>query len=245
MSESRRYLQDMYLSKGLISSIAAVSPNAVFFKPTTEKVIGLTIDDVPTAGEAGYPSTQLILEAIARHNQTLDERDHAHATFFVIGSQLTHGTDILHQILEQGHELGNHGMMDCFHVSQSPQEFEAEIWRSHGLLTEGTAARVQWFRPGRAFFNPTMVTTLKALQPQGYRPQMALASMMPLDTRDEFKNPAFTLQYALRFVFPGAILVLHGGSEERDRNTAMVLKLLLPRLRAMGYRVVTLSRLFS
>ncbi|MGF1513789.1 MAG: polysaccharide deacetylase family protein [Elainellaceae cyanobacterium] len=234
----------MYLPKTLVSSIAAVSPNAVFYRPTWEKVVALTIDDVPTA-EAGYPSTQRILAAIARHNQGLDERDHAHATFFVIGDQLIYGTDILHQMLAQGHELGNHGMGDRFHVSLPPAAFEDEIWRSHYLLTEGTAAQVQWFRPGRAFYSPAMVATLGKLKTQGYRPQMALASMVPLDTYNSFKNPALTLQYALQFVFPGAILVLHGGSEERDRNTAAVLKALLPRLHKMEYRVVTLSQLFA
>ncbi|MGF1538514.1 MAG: polysaccharide deacetylase family protein [Elainellaceae cyanobacterium] len=236
----------MDLSKKLVFSLAAIAPDAVFFKPTQDKVIALTIDDVPTAGEAGYPSTQRILEAIARHNQSLSHsQDHAHATIFVIGDQLTHGNDILYRMLEQGHELGNHGMGDRFHVSLPANDFEAEIWRSHCLLTDSTEAAIRWFRPGRAFYNPAMVTTLKKLQPQGYSSKMALASMLPLDTRNEFKNPAFTLRYALRFVFPGAILVLHGGSHERDRNTAAVLKALLPRLHCMGYRVVTLSQLFA
>ncbi|MGB3612379.1 MAG: hypothetical protein WBA10_01205, partial [Elainellaceae cyanobacterium] len=120
-----------------------------------------------------------------------------------------------------------------------------EIWRSHQLLTDDTAALIRWFRPGRGVYNQGMSTMLRQLQPHGYHPQVALASMVPLDTRNEFKSPAFTLPYASTVVFPGAILVLHGGSEERDRNTATVLRTLLPSLQARGYRAITLSQLLS
>jgi len=236
----------MYIPQGLVSAIAAVSPNAIFSKVTHEKVIGLTIDDVPTASQPGYPSTQRILGAIADYNQTLvDQTYRAHATFFVIGEQLTHGTNILHQIIEQGHEIGNHGMRDHTHASLPYGVLDEEIWRSHQLLTSDTGAQIQWFRPGRGIYNQGMVTMLRRLQPHGYHPKVVLASMVPLDTRSEFKSPAFTVQYASTFVFPGAILVLHGGSEERDRNTAQVLRTLLPRLQAKGYRAITLSQLFS
>ncbi|MGB3612499.1 MAG: polysaccharide deacetylase family protein, partial [Elainellaceae cyanobacterium] len=103
----------MVIPQGLVSALAAVSPNAIFAGRTSEKVIALTIDDVPTANQPGYPSTQRILAAIADYNPGLtDQTSRARATFFVIGGQLTHGTDILHQILEQGHEIGNHGMYD-------------------------------------------------------------------------------------------------------------------------------------
>jgi len=37
--------------------------------------------------------------------------------------------------------------------------------------------------------------------------------------------------------------VLHGGSPERDENTAIVLKNLLAKLHDRGYQVVTLSQL--
>lgn len=230
----------------LVTALAAASPTAIFAKATTEKIVALTIDDVPTPCQPDYSSTQLILEAIARYNASLPSAAYqAHATFFIIGGYLTHGSGILQQMLAQGHEIGNHGMCDHTHAYLPLETLSQELKEAHQLLTQETGTCVQWFRPGRGVFNQRVRAVLGEMQLCGYRPQPVLASMVPLDTRDRFKSPRFTLPYVSRFVFPGAILVLHGGSKERDRNTAAVLQELLPWLREQGYRAVTLSQLFA
>ncbi|MEO0407675.1 MAG: polysaccharide deacetylase family protein [Cyanobacteria bacterium P01_A01_bin.135] len=230
----------------LVSALSTISPNAIFAKATTEKVIALTIDDVPTPCQPDYASTQRILEAIAQYNGALPSSAYrAHATFFVIGSYLTHGSSILQQMLAQGHELGNHGMFDHTHASLPLTTLADELKAAHQLLTKDTGTCLQWFRPGRGMYNRQVIDAVGQLRPWGYRSQVALASMVPLDTRPQFESPAFTFSYVSQFVFPGAILVLHGGSEGRDRNTAAVLQQLLPWLKSKGYRAVTLSQLFS
>jgi peptidoglycan/xylan/chitin deacetylase (PgdA/CDA1 family) len=70
-------------------------------------------------------------------------------------------------------------------------------------------------------------------------------TMIPLDTRKGTNHPQFTTWYISQFIFPGAILVLHGGFPERDENTAIVLKNLLAKLHDRGYQVVTLSQLVA
>ena len=70
-------------------------------------MIALTIDDMPTPGEAGDASSEMILESIATHNQSLEnERDLAHATFFIISSHLSDESNLLERMVEQGHEIG-------------------------------------------------------------------------------------------------------------------------------------------
>ena len=233
--------------KGLISSISKLQPNAIFFKETQDKIVALTIDDVPTANEQGYPSTQRILNVIAEHNQNIADRTyHARATFFVVSSHLNCGKEIINQMIDQGHEIGNHGVFEHPHFTISSREFEDEIERAHQTLTEGTNASIKWFRPGSGFYNKSMLETLHKMgEMRGYRPQFALASMVPLDTQEALDNPEFTTNYILKFTFPGAILVLHGGKKERAKNTEQALRKLLSRLHQDGYRVITMSQLFS
>ncbi|MBE9008670.1 polysaccharide deacetylase family protein [Pseudanabaenaceae cyanobacterium LEGE 13415] len=147
----------------LVIRLARTFPEAVFYKETSEKVVALTIDDVPTPNETNDESTQLILDAIALHNQSIEsERDRVRATFFIISNHLFDGTTLLDRMVEQGHEIGNHGVEDQ--------------------------------------------TT---------------------------------------HIFPGAILVLHGGTVERSRQTAQALPLILDDLKQRNYRIVTLSELWN
>ncbi|KAL2118966.1 hypothetical protein VTJ04DRAFT_5925 [Mycothermus thermophilus] len=66
--------------------------------PSDQKLVALTIDDAPSQ------HTPSILAALAANG--------AHATFFVIGSQIKGREHMLREILRAGHELGNHGMRD-------------------------------------------------------------------------------------------------------------------------------------
>ena len=47
-------------------------PEGLFYKKTSEKVIALTIDDMPTPNEADDASSRMILDAIATHSQSLE-----------------------------------------------------------------------------------------------------------------------------------------------------------------------------
>ena len=225
----------------LVKRIAKIFPYGVFFKPTTEPVIALTIDDV------GDDSTQEILEAIADYNQNKNKlKNPVKATFFITTHQLQQNSKILDQILAQDHELGNHGVYDRTHANLKPAELEQEILEAHQQLTQYTGAQIKWFRPGRGRYNQTMVKILsKMVENAGYYPQFALASMIPLDTYRMTNHPKFTAQYATQFIFPGSILVLHGGSPQRAHQTAMALPSILSYCEQNHYRVVSLTELFE
>ena len=63
----------MTIQKLLISIIARFFPAALFYKSTQNRSVALTIDDGPTPGALGEDSTERILEAIAKHNQQLNQ----------------------------------------------------------------------------------------------------------------------------------------------------------------------------
>lgn len=227
----------------LVKEIARFFPEALFYKETSRKVVALTIDDMPTPGEADDASSLLILDAIATYNQGVDNEDRARATFFIISSHLNQETKILERIAEQGHEVGNHGTADETTALLNSEIFAEQLSAAHQRLIEQYHQPLRWYRPGRGLYNKAMLRTLQ--QMPGYEPRFALASMLPVDTFKPTDDAAFTAWYVTRQIFPGAILVMHGGSVERCEQTARALPLVLAELNQRGYKVVTLSELWD
>lgn len=225
----------------LLSQVARLFPDALFYAPIEEKVVALSIDDIPTPGDRGDRSTRLILQALADYNHTTDHP--VRATFFVITDHLTPGSTILQDILAEGHEIANHGTTDTTPAILQPVEFERHFQEAHDIITNLIQQPIRWYRPGRGLYNRSMLEQMR-LSP-GYESLMALASMIPFDTYRTLDDPALTTWYLSRFIFPGAIFVMHGGSEERCRQTARALPALLHLLDDQGYRVVTLSELYD
>ena len=235
---------DITSQQKLVSELAKTFPDAIFYKKTTEKVVALTIDDVPTPNDPGDRSTQLILDAIANHNQQFDHPEQrARGTFFIITSHLSDDSTIVTRILQHGHEIGNHGTVDDTTALLKPDEFEQELRESHQRLSQFYSQPIRWYRPGRGLYNQEMVRALR--RKEGYEPQFALASMLPVDTFKPTNDPKFTAWYATQHIFPGSILLLHGGTPERSLKTAKALKLILEELRRRDYLVVTLSELWD
>jgi peptidoglycan-N-acetylglucosamine deacetylase len=228
----------------LVVRLARWFPEALFYKETSQKVVALTIDDVPTPNEANDESTQLILNAIAAYNKNIEvERDRARATFFIITDHLFKGSDILDRIVAQGHEIGNHGTTDQTTALLHPEVFATQLSASHGYISARLHQPLRWYRPGRGLYNKAMFHCLQQLP--GYVPRFALASMLPADTFKPTNNSAFTAWYVAGYIFPGAILVLHGGTAERSKQTAQALTLILNELKQRKYRAVTLSELWD
>ena len=227
----------------LVMQVAKIFPDAVFYRETEQRVVSLTIDDIPTPGEPDDASTQRILDAIAAFNQTLAlENTPVRATFFVITSHLN-SSDILKRIQTEGHEVGNHGIADDTHTLYHPEIFNLQMREAHKHLSIYTNQPIRWYRPGRGLYNAKMVEVLR--QFPGYEPRFALASMLPIDTFQPTSDTRFTAWYASQFIFPGSILLLHGGSVSRSENTAAALPAILKILYERGYQVVTLSQLWE
>ena len=234
------------LSQELISSVARLFPDAIFYHKTTERIVALTIDDAPCPQDECDRGTKLILEAIAEHNQRYSYLDPVKATFFIISSHLNPNSQILSEIMAQGHEIANHGVVDETHALLTPQEFSQQLKEAHEKLLELTRKDIRWYRPGRGFYNQTMLKAIADLTAEdNYDLQLVLASMIPFDTFDFVNYPWLTTMYTKQMIFPGAILVFHANSLKVANNTAIALKNILKDLRQRGYRIVTVSELLD
>ncbi|PSN15490.1 chitin deacetylase [filamentous cyanobacterium CCT1] len=225
----------------LLTQVARMFPDALFYAPTQARLVALTIDDVPTPGDRNDASTRLILAALDRYNRTA--KHPVQATFFVITDHLNPGSTILQEILASGHEIANHGTTDTTPAILQPAQFARHFQEAHDRITDLIQQPLRWYRPGRGLYNRAMVDHIR-LTP-GYESLVALASMVPFDTLRPLSTPNLNTWYLARFIFPGAIFVMHGGSMERCVQTAQALPTLLNLIDRQGFRVVTLSQLYD
>lgn len=234
------------LAQELASSVAQLFPDAIFYYKTTEKIVALTIDDAPCLDDREDCGTKMILDAIAQHNQQYRHLEPARATFFIISSHLRPDSPIISEIMAQGHEIANHGVIDETHALLTARQFEQQLKEAHDRLLKLTGSEIRWYRPGRGFYNQNMLKAIANLTAEdNYDLKLVLASMIPWDTFELTNQPWLTAMYTKQMIFPGAILVFHANSLKIASNTAIALKTILEDLRQRGYRIVTVSQLLN
>lgn len=210
--------------RALLNWIASRNPDVLFtieHRPLNpedgKKVVALTIDDTPTK------STPLINEILAEHRCS--------ATFFVIGDRAItceNGTAVLRDLVANGNELANHTMKDRNSACLSLRTLSDEI-KSTSEMIATIHAPAKWFRPGSGFFHQSMIDIAKR-----HDLRTVLGSVYPHDpiVRWAWLNAYFIMKR----VQDGDIIVIH------DRPwTPNLLRLILPQLKARGFRVTTLS----
>lgn len=200
-------------------------PDVLWRVSTSEKIVALTIDDAPS------DHTKEILSVL--------EDNGARATFFVIGSYVEGREHTLQTIVHQGHELGNHALHDEPSRSLPDVTLVEQIQTVEDLLTTAyTSANrslpVRFFRPGSGFFSTKMRNTLQRL---GYR--LVLGDIYPHDPQIPYWK--LNAKHILSMLHPGGIIICHDG---RDWTVPM-LRRVLPEMKRMGYRVVTVSELLK
>jgi peptidoglycan-N-acetylglucosamine deacetylase len=205
---------------GLVERMAGRYPEVVFSFAVADSLVALTLDDGPSAN-----ATPEVLRLLRAHD--------ARATFFLTGERIPGREGLVRQIVDGGHELGNHGMTMTPSVLLPAETFRRHLHEADSLL--GAHGPVRWFRPATGFFNARLRAEADAL---GYG--VALGSVYPNDVHRPLAG--VLAGYILRHVEPGAVVVLHEGETGR-RTIGPVLARVLPELRRRGYRVVTLSEL--
>ncbi len=111
-----------------------------FFLPITTKAkkeengIAITFDDGPDPS-----STPVILNLLARHN--------LQATFFVVGTRVARFPELIENILDQGHTIGNHSWdHDYFLMLRSTERLHKNIHNTQEILKE-SGIQTTVFRP--------------------------------------------------------------------------------------------------
>ena len=214
----------------LIDRLPGDYPEVTYYFPIDTRQVALTIDDGPDPD-----ATPALLDVLRKHQ--------ARATFFLVSDAMRAHPELVHAILSDGHEIGNHLTIDEPSARLPAGEFIDKLEESAAVIAsfvpppsaseETSANTVRWFRPGHGRYNATMKKELAA---RGYR--IALASMLPLDAK--VRAPGWIAGYIKRSIEPGSIIVLHSVGK-RGMRAATTLEQLLPALDERGYMVTTLS----
>lgn len=197
-----------------------------FIGNAQEKNIYLTFD-------CGYENgnTTNILKALKKH--------HAKATFFVVGHFLETSPDLVKQMLEEGHTVGNHTYHhpDMSSIS-SMDSFKKEMEDNAALYQQITGKEMsKYYRPPQGKYS---TINLKMAQELGYHTFFwSLAYVDWYEDKQPSHEEAFTKLTGR--IHPGAIVLLHNTS----KTNGEILDELLTKWEDMGYTFKPLSDLIG
>jgi peptidoglycan/xylan/chitin deacetylase (PgdA/CDA1 family) len=193
---------------------------------TDEPRIALTFDDGPHT-----ISTPLILDLLSQFKVS--------ATFFLVGKRLAKHHKIARQMVDAGHEIGNHTFSHSLLYLSTKKRIRDEICRTDRLLRNIDGAEPKFFRPPAGFFTKRVLDIVELL---GYK--TVVGDVYPRDPHLPGKKKI--VERVLQRTAAGSIIILHdGGSTKRmDRSqTLEALSEIIPHLRKLGFEFLTLSKL--
>lgn len=191
--------------------------------------IALTFDDGPHPTE-----TKRILDMLDAHGHK--------GTFFIVGKRAQMMPELVREIVARGHALGNHSYDHSYKTPfTSPTDLADELARVNHLIREAQGRVTRWFRAPVGMISPRVRegAELAGLELVGWSAK----------ARDGWEST--TVESATRRLVnalrPGAILLLHDGTEKPDHHpiAVSVLAELLPKLKEKNLRSVTLDELLD
>lgn len=196
---------------------------------TTEKVLALTFDDGPNE-----PFTSQIADVLRARAVP--------ATFFQVGRCVERYPGVTRRLAREGHLIGSHSYSHRFGRCLRWPAQRADIASGRQAIANVLGSPPELFRPPWLFRHPAM---LRSLQGDGLRPVSgsfahAFEVVQP--------PPEWIARRALAKVRPGAILIFHDGFDARGgprRNTVEAVRLVVDRVLADGYRLVTVEELLG
>jgi peptidoglycan-N-acetylglucosamine deacetylase len=191
---------------------------------TNQKVVFLTFDDGPFGSEStGY--TRQIVDSLAAEG--------VNATFFLVGARAEQSPNSARYILAKGNEIALHSYDHKLMKTYTKAQCRDQVKRDIAVTRAITGKPSSWFRA-----------------PQGKVSKNCLAEISKtglfyanwtggtIDTNSK-SSPAQITNLAMKYVRPGAIILLH----ETNPNTVAAVPQLIKRLKAKGYKIRTMSQM--
>lgn len=195
-------------------------PREAFFVETQQPFYALTFDDGPDP-----QTTPRLLATLRKHG--------ARATFYVIGEKVLRHPDILHAIIAEGHEIGNHSFSHPFLVKRMDAEILEQVDRAQNAIFDACGVLPRTFRPPHGRLNPHQREMLHFNRP-------LIHAYWSLDTKDwRDLDAAKMTETMVAGVTPGEIVLAHDTLESSLQATDRALTM----IGARGLRSLTVSEL--
>jgi peptidoglycan-N-acetylglucosamine deacetylase len=231
-----------YLASGICGAFAASAAGYQSMAPTGQlfgrtftglrpgtKHLALTYDDGPND-----PHTFRLLEVLARHN--------VKATFFLIGRFVKQRPDIVRELVQAGHVVGNHTFSHPNLVFASAEQTESQLRDCEQALTDAVGQHSRLFRPP---FGGRRPGTLRIVRTLGLEPVMW--SVTGWDWKG--KPAEYVEQKVGEQVCGGSVILLHDGSHVAfgaDRSQSVIATdRLIARYKSEGYEFVTVPAMIE
>ncbi len=201
----------------------AGGPMAVAGTRTEHKVVALTFDH-----SWGNKFTPSILDTL-KQNQIK-------VTFFIMGPWAQKYPEVAKRMVADGHEIASHGYRHENYGDMSAEWVKEDIQKAHALIKEVTGVDPSLIRPPNGHYNQT---SLKITDELGYK-----TIIWNIDSLD-WKNPGkeVMIERIMKRLKPGGIILMH--ASDTPVQTAEALPILLDKIKAEGYQIVTVGELLS
>ena len=185
-----------------------------------KKIIYLTFDE---GYEAGY--TPKILEVLKQNEVT--------ATFFITAHYLNTQEDLVKQMLEEGHIVGNHTVNHKSMPDLSDDKVESEVMNLHQAIYEKFAYEMKYIRPPMGEFSERTLNIIKSL---GYKTVMWSFAYQDWN-EDNQPNEQTAKEMIISNLHNGEIMLLHGNSKTNTNILDSVIK----EIKNKGYEIKSLD----
>ncbi len=222
---------------GIAATLAyqSMSPTAQWYGKTftginsSSKQLALTYDDGPND-----PHTFRLLDVLANHN--------VRATFFLIGRYVRQRPDIVREIRQAGHVIGNHTFTHPLLIFQPESEIKRELAECAVAISEAAGEHSNLFRPPFGGRRPAVLRIARHL---------GLEPVMWNVTGYDWNAPSteyIQLKVARR-IRGGNVILLHDGGHkqfgaDRSRTVAASDKM-ISKYKSEGYEFVTIPQMMG
>jgi peptidoglycan-N-acetylglucosamine deacetylase len=197
------------------------------------KYLALTFDDGPDKR-----NTPKILD-ILKDSDTK-------ATFFVVGNNINLYPDLLNDIYNQGHEIGNHTYTHANVEKISNFQLNIETESTQEILESRLGFKTRLFRaPYSDDRDPEVLSQIEPLKITSGNGMVNVG--MKIDPKDwQADSSAEIVDKVLAYIAEekGNVILLHDGGEDRTK-TIEALPVLIESLKNKGYTFVTVSQLIG
>jgi peptidoglycan-N-acetylmuramic acid deacetylase len=185
-----------------------------------KKYVYLTFDE---GYEAGY--TPKILEVL--------KQNEVKATFFITAHFLNTQPDLVKQMIEEGHIVGNHTVNHKSMPDLSNEQIQKEVMELHTAIYQKFNYEMKYIRPPKGEFSERTIQYTNTL---GYQTVMW---SLAYDDWEEAKQgrEEYGKKKVLDNIHPGAIILLHGTSKDNSN----ILDACIKEIKQMGYEIRSLE----
>ncbi|MFG2121973.1 bifunctional polysaccharide deacetylase/glycosyltransferase family 2 protein [Streptomyces sp. NPDC048710] len=191
------------------------------------RTIALTFDDGPDP-----VWTPRILDVL--------RRNHVHATFFVVGTQVVAHPELVRRIVADGHQIGIHTFTHPDLARLAPWQRSLELRETQLAVAGAAGVTSALLRPPYSSKNDALDnadwSVLQQADAAGY------VTVLSTQDAEDWQRPGADriLANATPHGHAGQILLMHDGGGDRSQTVA-ALSALIPRLEAHGFRFATVG----